>query len=88
MPLHRRLHLVLDESLDQIRAHNVLPEPLLLQQLEVSQRRARIGKIFEVRRLGPVLEIGKVGDKGGLGEELLRCEMVQVVGIGERLNKL
>lgn len=36
MPLHRRLHLILDESLDEIRAHNVLPEPLLLQQLEVS----------------------------------------------------
>lgn len=88
MPLHRRLHLVLDQSLDQIRAHDILPEPLPLQQLEVAQRWPGIGEIFEVRRLGPVLQIGKVGDKGGLSEELLRCEMVQVVGIGERLDKL
>lgn len=55
MPLHRRLHLILDESLDQIRAHDILSEPLLLQQLEVSQRRPGIGKIFEVWWFGPVL---------------------------------
>jgi hypothetical protein len=88
VPLHRRLHLVLDESLDQIRAHDILSKPLLLQQLEMSQRWPGIGKILEVRRFGPVLQIGKVGDEGGLREELLRREMVQVVGIGERLNEL
>jgi hypothetical protein len=54
----------------------------------VSQRRPGVGQIFEVRRLGPVLQVGEVGDEGGLGKELLRREMVQVIGIGERLNKL
>lgn len=88
MPLHRRLHLILYQPLDQVWAHDILPEPLLLQKLEVTQRWPRIGEILEVRRLGPVLQIGKVGDEGGLSEELLRCEMVEVVGIGERLNKL
>lgn len=88
MPLHRRLHLVLNQPLHQVRAHDVLPEPLLLQQLEVAQRRPRKGKILEVRRPGPVLQIGEVGDEGGLGEELLRREVVQVVGVGERLDKL
>lgn len=88
MPLHRRFHLVLDQPLDQIRAHDVLSESLLLQKLEMAQRRSGISQVFEVRRLGPVLQVGKVGDEGGLGEELLRCEVVQVVGVGERLDKL
>jgi hypothetical protein len=88
MPLYRRLHLLLDQPLDQVRAHNILSEPLLLQKFEVAQCRPRIGQILEVRRFGPVLQIGKVGDEGGLGEELLRRKMVQVVRIGERLYEL
>ena len=88
MPVHGGLHLLLDQSLHQVRADNVLPEPLLLQQLEVPQRRAREGQVFKVRRTRPVLEIVQVGDKGGLAEELLRSEVVEVEGVRERLNKL
>lgn len=88
MPLHRRLHLLLHQPLHQVRAHNVLPEPLALQQLQVPQRRPRVRQVLEVRRLGPVLQVVEVGDKGGLGEELLGGEVVEVVRVGERLDKL
>jgi len=33
--------------------------------------------------LAPVTEIGEVGDEGGLGEEFLGSEMVEVEGGGE-----
>lgn len=83
MPLDRRLHLFLDQPLHQIRAHDILAEPLLLQQLQISQRRPGVDEVFEVGRLGPVLQVGEVGDKGRLGEELLRGEVIEVVGVGE-----
>lgn len=88
MPLHRSLHLVLNQPLDQVRAHNVLPESLLLQKLQVAQSRSRVCQVFQVRRLGPILEVVEVSDEGGLSEELLRREVVEIVGIGERLDKL
>lgn len=88
MPCHSCLHLVLNKLLHQIRAHYVLAETLPLQQLEMPERGARIRQVLEIRRLGPVLQVGEVGDKGRLREQLLRREMVEVEGVGERLDKL
>ena len=88
MPIDRSLHLVLDQPLDQVGAHDVLPEALLLQQLQVPQGRAGIRQVLEVRGPAPVAEVGEVGDEGGLGEDLLGCEVVQVVGVGEGLDEL
>ena len=88
MPLHSRLHAILNQPLDKIRAHDVLAESLLLKQLQVTQRRARISQVFEIRRPAPVLQVGEVGDKRGLGEEFLRREVVEVEWVCEGLNKL
>lgn len=88
MPLHAAPHPLLHQPLHQVRADNVLPEALLLQQLEVSQRRAGVRQVFQVRRPRPVLEVGEVGDERGLREELLRGQVVEVEGVGEGLDKL
>lgn len=88
MPLHRSLHLILHQLLHQIGTHYVLSKPLFLQQLEVLERRARVRQVFQVRRFRPVLQVGEVGDKGGLCEELLRREVVEVQWVCEGLNKL
>lgn len=88
MPLNRCLYFLLDQPLHQVRAHDVLAKPRLLQQLEVPQRRPRVDEVLEVGRLSPVLQVGEVGDKGGLRQELLRGEVVEVIGVGEGLDKL
>ncbi len=54
----------------------------------MSQRRARVRQVLEVRRSAPVLQVGEVGDKGGLGQEFLRREVVEVEWVRERLDKL
>jgi hypothetical protein len=54
----------------------------------MSQCRARIGKVFEIRRLAPILEIGEICDKGGLVEELLGCKVVEVGWVCKGLYKL
>lgn len=82
VPIDRGLHALLDQSLNHVRAHDLLSEHLLLEELEVSQGRARVGQVLEVGRLAPVLEIGEVCDKGGLVEELLGGEVVEVVRVG------
>lgn len=88
VPLDGGLCALLDQCGDEVRTNDVAPEPLLLQQLEVLERWARIGEIFEVRRLAPVLQVLEVLDKGGLLEELLGGEVIQIVWVGERLDKL
>ncbi len=88
MPLHRAPHALLHQPLHQVRAHDVLPEALLLQQLEVAQRRPRIRQVLQVRRAAPVLQVGEVGDERGLRQELLRGEMIEVKRVRERLDKL
>lgn len=88
VPLHRAAHALLDQPRHQIWAHDVLPEALLLQQLEVAQRRARVCQVLEVRRAAPVPQVGEVGDKRRLGQELLRREVVEVERVRERLDKL
>jgi hypothetical protein len=88
MPLHSRPRPILNQPLDKIRAHDILPESLLLQQLQVTQRWPRICQVFEVWRPAPVLQVGEVGDKRGLGEEFLRREVVEVEWVCEGLNKL
>lgn len=88
VPLDRRPRLLLNQPLHQVRAHDVVPEPLLLQELEVPQRRPRVDEVLEIRRLGPVLQVSQVGDEGGLREQLLRREVVEVVGVRERLDEL
>lgn len=54
----------------------------------MAQGRARVRQVLEVRRPGPVPQVGEVGDEGGLREELLRREVVEVEGVGERLDEL
>jgi hypothetical protein len=88
MPVHGRLHLVLDELLHQIRADDILAKTLLLEQLKVPQGWPRVRQVLEVRRPGPVLQVGQVGDEGGLGEELLGGEVVEVERVGEGLDEL
>jgi len=62
---------------------NLRPEPLLLQQLQRSQRRSRVGQIPDILGSRPVAQVGEVGDKGGGLEELLGGEVVEVEGGGE-----
>lgn len=88
VPLHSRPHLLLVQSVDHVRPYDALTERLLLQQLQVAQRRARVVQVLEVRRARPVLQVGEVGDEGGLGEELLVGEIVEIEGIGKGLDEL
>lgn len=88
MPLHSRLHAVLNQPLHQVGADNFLPEPLLLEQLKMPQCRSRICQVLQIRRPAPVLQVREVGDKRGLGEEFLRREVVEVERVRERLDKL
>jgi hypothetical protein len=76
MPVQRGLHLALDERLHQVRADDVLPEALLLEQLQVAQCWTWVGQVLEVRRPGPVLEVIKVRDEGRLRKELLGGQVV------------
>lgn len=88
MPLHGSSHAFLNQRIDQIGADDILPEPLLLQQLQVLQGRAGIRQVLEVGRSRPVLEVVEVCDKGGVREQLLGGEMVQVEGVSKSLNEL
>lgn len=88
MPVNSGLHLVLDQLLHQVRTDDVLAEALLLEQFEMSQRRAGIRQVLEVRRPRPVLQVGEVGDKGGLREELLGGEVVEIERVREGLDEL
>lgn len=76
VPIHRGFHLILYQPLHKIRAHDILSESLLLQKFEMLQRRPRICQILEIGWLGPVLEVGKVCDEGGLREEFLRRKVI------------
>lgn len=88
MPLHRRLDPLGRQHLRELRADDVLAEPLLLEQFEVLERGARVGEVLEVRRARPVLEVGEVRDERRVREELLRGEVVEVEGVREGLDKL
>lgn len=88
VPVDARLHALLPQTFDQVRADNILPELFLLQQLKILQGRPRVGEILEVRRPAPVLEIVEVGDKGWIAEELPGSQMVQVQRVAECLNEL
>ena len=88
MPVHRGLGPVRHQKLYQVGADDVLPELGLLQELEVLQGRAGIRQVLEVGRALPVLQIGQVGDEGGLAQVFLRREIVEVEGVGERLHEL
>lgn len=52
------------------------------------QRRARVRKVFEVRRLRPVLEVVEVGDELGPREILLCGQVVEVERVCEALDEL
>ena len=88
MPRNRSLRALLEQPLHEVRAQNIPPEALPLQQLEVPQRRARVREVLDVRRLGPVLEVVEVGDEFGAREVLLRGEVVEVEGVREALDEL
>ena len=88
MPVHRGLDALRHQDLYQVGADDVLAELGLLQELEVLQGRAGIGQVLEVGRALPVLEVGQVGDEGGLAQVFLRREVVEVEGVSERLDEL
>lgn len=88
MPLHGRFHIPVNQLLHNMGTHDLFPEPRLLQQFEVSQRRARIYQVLEIWRLGPVSQVREVRDEGGLIEEFLRGEVVEIVWVSEGLDEL
>lgn len=65
-----------------------MSELLLLQQLKVLERRAGVHDVLEVRRTGPVLQVGEVRDEFGAGKQLLGGEVVEVVRVREGLDEL
>jgi len=87
VPLDGSSHSLHRERLGKVGADDVLPELLLLQQLEVLQG-GRVRDVLEVRRSGPVLEVVEVGDKGRVGEQLARGEMVEVLRVPQGLDEL
>jgi hypothetical protein len=64
------------EQLDQLWTDYLLPEPFLLEKLEVLESRAGISKISHIRRLAPILQIFEVFDESWLREQLLGREVV------------
>ena len=88
MPVNSGFHLVLDQFLHQVGADDVLAKALLLKQFKVTQRRTRIRQVLEIRRSRPVLRVSEVGDKGGLREELLGGEVIEIERVREGLDKL
>jgi hypothetical protein len=88
VPVDARLLALYDKRLNQLGADDILPEFLLLKQLEVLEGRAGVGQVLEVRRLAPVLQVLEVLDESGIREQLLRCQVVEIERVGERLNKL
>lgn len=55
VPVHGGLHALGHHGGDELRRDDTLAEGLLLQQLEVAQRRAGVCEVLEVRRPAPVL---------------------------------
>jgi len=88
VPLHAGAHSLHHERIDQVGTDDVLPKLLLLEELQVLDSWAGVGQVLEKGRASPVLQVGKVVDKSGVREVLARGEMVQVLRIGNRLNKL
>lgn len=88
MPHNRSLHPLLHKPLHQIRAQYVPPKSLLLQQLEMLQRRTGIRKILDIGRSRPVLQVIEVRDELGFGKVFLRGEVVEVVRVRETLDEL
>jgi hypothetical protein len=70
-------------------SENGISKGLLLEQLQSPECWAGICEVFYVFGLLPVLvEIGQVVDESGVGQEVLGSEVVEIVWIGERLDKL
>lgn len=44
--------------------------------------------VFRIRRVAPVLEVGKVSDKSRVRKVVVCCQVVEVGGIGKRLYEL
>lgn len=76
------------EKLYQLGTDDLLAESLLLKELKVLQCRTRPCEISQIRRAAPVLQVFEILDECGVGQELLRCEVIQVEGIRERLDEL
>ena len=88
VPVDARLLPLDSERLHQLRADDILPEFLLLEQLEVLEGRAGVVQVRDIGGSGPILQVGEVRDKGGIVEEFLGCEMIQVEGVCEGLDEL
>jgi len=74
--------------MSDIGTDDVLSKPLLLQQLEVLERGAWICQVLEVGRARPVLQVVKIGNEGRVREQLARGEVVQILRVCKRLDKL
>ena len=72
----------------EIRADDILPELLLLQELEHLEGRGRKREVLQVRRACPVLQIVEVRDEGGVRQELAGCEVVEILRVRQGLDKL
>lgn len=88
MPLHRRFHALRDDSLREVGADDILAELLLLEELEHSERRGWVRQVLEIWRARPVLEVVEVGNEGGVRQELARGQVVDILWVGKRLDKL
>lgn len=88
MPLDSSPHALVNQRIHQVRANDVLPEPLRLQQLQVLECRAGVGQVLHIGRPAPVLQVVEVGDELRVGEQLARGEVVEVVWVAEGLDEL
>lgn len=88
MPIHGCFRSLGSQRLDELRTDNILSEALLLQKLEMLEGRAGVVQVLEIGRSGPVSQVGKVCDEGRFAKEFLGCEVIQVEGVRERLDKL
>lgn len=52
------------------------------------QGRARVVQVLDVGRARPVAQVRQVCDKGGIVEELLRREVIEVGWVREGLDEL
>lgn len=88
MPFHRRLHPFHDHGVRKIRADDILPKLLLLQELEHFEGRSRKREVLQVRRARPVLQIIEVRDEGRIRQKLAGCEVVEILWVRQGLDKL
>lgn len=79
--------LLLVDELGALRVHQLLPEVLVLQQLQHVQA-VRVLEELGVLGLLPVQQVLQVVDEGPLPQEASLSQEVEVVGVGQTLDEL